>query len=82
MANTGRMKSTFLTQNFNRAGVQAVKLYIRGVPTVVVVDDYVPFYNGGLLFNRQPADGSFWGLIIEKAFAKINGNFEYINYGW
>jgi hypothetical protein len=76
------MKDTFLTQNFNRAGIQAVQLYVRGLPTVVVIDDYLPFYGNNLLFNRRPPDGSFWGIILEKAFAKLNGNYEYINYGW
>ena len=76
------MKSAFLTQNFNRAGIQAVKLYIRGLPTVIVMDDYVPFYGNNLVFNRKPSDGDFWSIIMEKAFAKINGNYEYINFGW
>lgn len=81
-AHTGRMGDVFLTQNFNKAGIQAVKLYIRGLPTIVVVDDYLPYYNGGLIMNRQPPDGDYWGIILEKAWAKVNGNYENINYGW
>lgn len=81
-ASSGRMKAAFLTQNFNRAGIQAVKLYVRGIPMVIVVDDYLPLYNGGLLFNRMASDGSLWSVIMEKAFAKLNGNYEFINEGW
>lgn len=59
-----------------------MKLYIRGLPTVVVVDDYIPMYGSSLVFDRMPADGSLWSVILEKAFAKVNGNYENINYGW
>ena len=81
-AASGRMKSLFLTQSANKAGIYAMKLYIRGLPTVVVVDDYLPFYGSNLIFDRMPSDSSMWSVLLEKAFAKINGNYEYINYGW
>lgn len=32
--------------------------------------------------NRSPPEGDLWATIIEKAFAKINGNYENINWGW
>ena len=82
VAHTNRMRDVFLTQNFNKAGIQAVKLYVRGLPTIVVVDDYVPYYNGNLIMNRQPPDGDYWAIVLEKAWAKVNGNYENINYGW
>lgn len=59
-----------------------MQFYIRGLPTVVVIDNYLPFYNGNLIFNTQPPSGDFWGVWLEKAWAKVNGNYEYINYGW
>jgi hypothetical protein len=76
------MKNVFLTQNFNRAGIQAVQLYVRGLPTVIVIDDYIPFYNGNFLFNSKPPSGDLWGVVLEKAYAKLNGNYQFINYGW
>ena len=57
-------------------------MWIGGVPTVVTIDDYLPFYNGGLIFNRKAPDGDLWGVMIEKVWAKINGNYEFINFGW
>lgn len=32
--------------------------------------------------NRQPPDSDYWAIVIEKAWAKVNGNYENINYGW
>jgi hypothetical protein len=82
IAESGRIVSTFLTKTYNSAGIFAVQLWIKGLPTVITVDDYVPFYNGGLVSDRQAPNGAFWGVILEKVFAKINGNYENINYGW
>jgi Calpain family cysteine protease len=56
---------------------------------IITIDDYVPFYNGNLIFERVSAndagkanDMNIWSVLLEKAFAKITGNYEYINYGW
>lgn len=59
-----------------------MKLYIRGKPTVVTIDDYIPFNNGNLIFNRKSHDNDFWAIIMEKVFAKINNNYESIQWGW
>lgn len=55
----------------------------------ITIDDYLPFYNGGLIFaNQSPNDPgkandmNIWSVLLEKAFAKINGNYEAINDGW
>jgi hypothetical protein len=42
----------------------------------------MPFVSGGLIFNRKPAGNNVWGIVLEKAFAKINGNYENINFGY
>ena len=59
-------------------------MYIKGVPTIVVVDDFLP--NGTrkgteIDFDKIAADGSLWGPMIEKIWAKVNGNYENINEG-
>jgi Calpain family cysteine protease len=66
-----------------------MKLYIRGRPMTITIDDYIPFYNGNLIFEKAAANApgksnnmNIWGVLLEKAFAKITGNYEYINYGW
>jgi hypothetical protein len=35
-----------------------------------------------LIFNSKPPAGNLWGVMLEKVWAKINGNYEYINDGW
>jgi len=38
-----RIKDIFLTQEKNKAGIYAVKFYIRGKPWIVEVDDKLLF---------------------------------------
>jgi hypothetical protein len=52
-------------------------LYIRGRPWTITVDDYIPLYNGNLIFeNKSGQNGNYWAVILEKVFAKITGNYE------
>jgi hypothetical protein len=36
----------------------------------------------GAMFANRVVDGDVWGPILEKAWAKMNGNYEMINNGW
>jgi hypothetical protein len=38
-----RVKKLFLNQEINKAGCYAVKMFVNGEPTVIVVDDYFPY---------------------------------------
>lgn len=61
------------------SGIHAFNLYSLGVPATVVIDDTLPLdNNGGLVFANQGADGSMWGALLEKAFAKYWGNYSHI----
>ena len=58
-----------------------IKLFIRGKPWVVSIDDKLFFYQSGsnkyLKFNQPDATGKiFWAAILEKAWAKVKGNYE------
>ena len=66
----------------NTAGIYAVDLYTLGVPHTVVVDDFMPRSTGddGVKMENSYAnvgknDQSMWGAILEKAFAKLVGNY-------
>lgn len=72
----------FYQDTYPAEGIFAIQLYIRGRPWVVTIDDYLPHYNGALIFEKQGANSNFWASLLEKAFAKVMGNYENINYGW
>mmetsp|Transcript_29160 Transcript_29160/g.38829 ORF Transcript_29160/g.38829 Transcript_29160/m.38829 type:complete len:95 (-) Transcript_29160:599-883(-) len=64
-------------------GAHAVNFYTLGVPHTVVVDDFVPFLNNKPLFARiNKDDPATWPLILEKAFAKVRGNYYHLVGGY
>lgn len=65
-------------------GKYGLILYPIGIPTIVYVDDFIPFNKNRNMpfFARLPDDGSIWGLILEKAWAKVTGNYEMTQGGW
>jgi len=75
-----RVRSMFLTQTKNEAGIHAVKFYIRGKPWIVEVDDKLLYSNKtkfAKLKFAQPSDSNLmWGPILEKAWAKLRGSYE------
>ena len=55
----------------------------EGKKETITVDDYIPIYNGKPLGNiNSKQDGDWWATILEKAWAKVNNNYESINWGW
>ena len=44
------------------------------------MDDYIPCGEDGLpcFANLSPGSCEFWPLIVEKAYAKLNGSYEAI----
>jgi len=79
------VKSTFITQDTNNAGVYAVKFYVRGKPWVVTVDDYIlTVYDAKKdasypVFSQIGSNNQFWAIILEKAFAKLKGTYTATN---
>jgi calpain-15 len=78
------VKKLLLTHTKNSAGIFGVTFYIKGKPTVISVDDLL-LYNS---LDQKPyfaklSDGgtSIWGAVVEKAFAKVLGNYLKINLG-
>ena len=71
------VKTVFLTKNKNSAGIFAVRVFIRGKPYVISLDDNLMFNKyGSLVFAKSSDDTtSVWGTIIEKAWAKVLGNY-------
>ena len=79
-----RFEKLFYTQELNDQGIYAMRFFIKGVPVTYIVDDYLPFTlsddgtNFDLSFAQMSDEGGFWTPILEKAWAKLNGNYEHI----
>ena len=89
-ADPGLVKKAFLntTNQLNAAGIYAVDFYTLGVPHTVVVDDFMPRALGddgvkieNAFANVSTSDQSMWGAILEKAFAKLVGNYMHTSGG-
>lgn len=59
-----------------------MNLIIKGKPEVLTIDDNLPFMNGNPVFAKRSGDNDFWTAFVEKAFAKMTGNYENIGGGW
>ena len=76
-----RLESIFYNTQLSNNGIYAVKLYVLGVPTTITVDDSIPTVGGNSIFGNASKDGALWGIVLEKAFAKLHGNYESIEGG-
>jgi len=69
----------FINKKKNKAGINVIRFFIRGKPWVIAVDNFLPFkkvnISDVLIFARQGPTGSFWAPILEKAWAKVLGNY-------
>ena len=84
-----RLEKIFLNVNgeTNKNGIYGVNLYALGVPHTVIVDDFLPLQklrqrDGSFayetLFAHVTKDQSMWGVILEKAMAKLHGNYQHL----
>ncbi|CAM9119736.1 unnamed protein product [Ectocarpus sp. 12 AP-2014] len=63
---------------YNPAGKYIVKLNVNGVARKVVVDDLLPTGDSGQLLCSATTDKSeLWVSIIEKAYLKVNGGYDF-----
>jgi calpain-15 len=58
-----------------------VRLLVSGKPTLVTIDDYIPcFFNNRdwvpAFATTNKTDQAIWPLLLEKAWAKVHGNYE------
>lgn len=69
------VENLFLTKTKSKDGLYRIKFCKNGEWVEVTIDDYfpcIPF--SGPLFSRAH-DNEMWVLLIEKAYAKLHGNY-------
>ena len=78
-----RVKKLFNQNDLGSSDIQ-LTLYIKGIPTKVYVDQYLPTKSGStpVFAEPSPISGSYWVPLLEKAYAKVNRNYEGINFGF
>ena len=65
-----------LTQEFNPQGKYEVQLFIDGEYKVITIDDYFPCIRGtNVYYFTRPTNFAIWTVLIEKAWAKVNGGY-------
>lgn len=67
----------------SKSGAFWVRFFKYGEIEDVIIDDFFPVYgNGEFAFARGGADGKeLWPMILEKAYAKLNGSYNNIEAG-
>jgi hypothetical protein len=76
LAGRGLIKDIFVTKKRNSAGIYAVRLWVHGELKIVVVDDYLPSFDGeSPIFCRSKRKGEFWMCLLEKAWAKMHASY-------
>lgn len=71
------IKKVFLTDQVNSAGIYAFRMYIRGKPWVVTIDDsiLVSSKDNEPIFATRGVGNSLWPILLEKAWSKIKGSY-------
>jgi len=81
-----RIQKIFLNPDSNAHGVYGVTFYLQGVPTELIIDDYIPCSKQGVFEKlapifAKPKGNELWVLLLEKAWAKLFGNYSSIETG-
>jgi calpain-15 len=74
------VENRFVTKTVNSAGIYMVSLYVNGLKTPVIVDDWIPCIDGKPCFARSN-DGELWVCLMEKAWAKLYGTYKRMEAG-
>lgn len=67
----------FKVNKINKAGIYCVSLFVDGVETEIVLDDYLPCHpeSGLPLFASSLIEGELWPCLLEKAWAKLHRSY-------
>ena len=66
----------FITKKINQECIYQISLFIDGEFQIVYIDDFIPVLKGtSTPFFTKTNSFELWGLLLEKAWAKINGGY-------
>ena len=70
------VKRMFRQETKNDDGYYEVILHIDGKPQIIIVDDYLPVFsaNNKACYAQSNKD-EIWVMLLEKAWAKVNGGY-------
>jgi calpain-15 len=83
--NEGFVQDLFDDQfHISITGAYKLKVSINGRPTEFIIDDHLPVFTSNHLraVFCQIEPGMAWLPLLEKAYAKINGSYEKITWGF
>lgn len=69
------VKRIILTKEANDYGVYKIKLCHMGSWETIIVDDFFPCFPLGEPIFSKNNEKEMWVLLLEKAFAKLHGNY-------
>ena len=73
----------FRSKEINQEGFYEIVLFIDGEWQIIFVDDYFPVIKGTKNFPfARPNGNELWVILLEKAWAKVNGGYANIISGW
>ena len=72
--NPADVRERFVIKTVNAAGIYLVNLFVNGVETPVIVDDWLPTKFGRPAFASSGED-ELWVCLLEKAWAKLHGSY-------
>ena len=70
----------FLVKKINKTGIYCVRFCKNGIWKQILIDDRFPFQQG-ILYGAQPSKNQLWVPLLEKAWAKLHGGYEKIQWG-
>ena len=72
----GLIMKMFKTKDTNKDGFYEIIMHIDGKPQIVIVDDYLPCNKRTKRPVYAQSNGNeIWAMLLEKAWAKVNGGY-------